>query len=153
MPYCRTVAYQQYVRLVVQVVYSILLEAVCSMCEERPCMAGVAVDRYMGSFMTSSHHLLLAGLSGLSVAALWTWGFHGSTSPGEQSSSRHLLPCWESSSTTLFSGRLDPHRVGWQVFQWRSTHRHSTCDGSAQRAQPQGNAWCVFVCLVACEDL
>jgi len=48
-------------------------------------------------------------------------------------------------------------RVGrqWQMYRWRSTHRHSTCNGSAARAQPQGNArgvlsWPPRLLLAAC---
>jgi len=121
-------------------------------------MAGVAVDRY--GFVYDRLTPPATGLSGLSVAALWRRTNHQSTSPGEVSS-RLLFPCCSSPFYHALQ-REAMTRVGWrwQKHRWRSTHRHGTCDGSAQGAQPQGmlgeyylNSQVYTDCVVAYEDL
>ena len=80
--------------------------------------------------MTCSRHLPLGIqlISGILVAMGFPWiphlarGVVMKTLPHPAA----LLP-----STALFSGRLGSNGAGRQIHQWRSTHRHSVCNGSA----------------------
>ena len=115
------------------------------MCEERPCMAGVAVDRY-GFVYDCFHHLPLGA-----QASQWQpCGSGVSTDPPRQGRCRVTLcsPAAHPPSNRSSSGGLT--RVGWQwqMHQWWSTHCLSAHDGSTQRAQPQGNALLIVWLLV-----